>query len=63
VWRSVHLASDLEDLAHNWLVRSASKEVVGIHLLQTHSLFGHDILRRLLLRAPLVKSLSAALRF
>jgi hypothetical protein len=40
-----------------------NKEVVGIHVLLTRSLFGGGILRRLLLRVSLAKSTSAPLRF
>ena len=40
-----------------------NKEVVGIHVLLTRSLFGGDILRRLLRRVSLAKSTSAPLRF
>jgi hypothetical protein len=42
---------------------SFSKEVVGTHALLTRSLFGADILRRLLLRVSLAKLTSAPLRF
>jgi len=38
------------------------KEVVGIHVLLPHSLFGDDIPRRLLLRVSLAKPTSAPLR-
>jgi hypothetical protein len=39
------------------------KEVVGIHVLLTRSLFGDGILRRLLLRVSLGKPISAPSRF
>jgi transposase InsO family protein len=41
---------------------SPTKEVVGIHVLPSRSLFGGGTLRRLLLRVSLAKSTSAALR-
>jgi len=44
-------------------LRAVTKEVVGIHILLTRSLFGDDILRRLLLRVSLAKPPSAPLRF
>ena len=40
-----------------------TKEVVGIRVLLTRSLFACDILHRLLLRVSLAKSTSAPLRF
>jgi hypothetical protein len=48
-----------------WLsvVLYLSKEVVGIHVLLIRSLFGADILRRLLRRVSRVKPTSAPLRF
>ena len=39
------------------------KEVVGIRVHLTHSLFGHGMLRRLILRVFLAKATSAPLRF
>jgi hypothetical protein len=42
---------------------SLTKEVVGIHVLLTRSLFASDIPHRLLLRVSLAKSTSAPLRF
>src|ERR1700730_13298160 len=42
---------------------SITKEVVGIHVLRTRSLFACDILRRLLRRVSLAKPTSAPLRF
>ena len=42
---------------------AVSKEVVGIHVLLTRSLFDDGILRRLLLRVSLAKPIFAALRF
>ena len=44
-------------------LRAVTKEVVGLHVLLTGSLFGDDILRRLLLRVSLAKPTSAPLRF
>ena len=43
--------------------KAVTKEVVGIHVLLTRSLFACDILRRLLLRVSLAKPTSAPLRF
>jgi hypothetical protein len=40
-----------------------SKEVVGIHVLATHSLFACDTPHRLLQRVSLAKAISAPLRF
>jgi len=40
-----------------------NKEVVGIHVLLTRSLFGGGILRRMLPRVSPAKSTSVALRF
>jgi hypothetical protein len=45
-----------------WLL-GIIKEVVGIHVLLTRSLFGGGIPRRLLLRVSLAKSTSVPLRF
>src|SRR6516225_4967031 len=44
-------------------LRGASKEVVGIQVLLTRSLFGDGIPRRVLLRVSLAKPTSASLRF
>jgi hypothetical protein len=44
-------------------LQEITKEVVGVHVLLTGSLFGDDILRRLLLRVSLGKSTSVPLRF
>ena len=47
----------------NRALRAVTKEVVGLHVLLTGSLFGDDILRMLLLRVSLGKSTSVPLRF
>jgi hypothetical protein len=44
-------------------LRAVTKEVVGIHVLVTHPLFGGDILHRFLQRVSLAKSTSAPVRF
>jgi hypothetical protein len=44
-------------------LQAVSKEVIGIHVLPTRSLFGDGILRRLLRRVFLAKPTSAPLRF
>ena len=44
-------------------LQEVTKEVVGIHVLLTRSLFGDGIPRRLLLRVSLAKPTSAPLRF
>jgi hypothetical protein len=44
-------------------LRAVTKEVVGLHVLLTGSLFGDDILRMLLLRVSLAKPTSVPLRF
>jgi hypothetical protein len=44
-------------------LRAVTKEVVGIHVLLTRSLFACDILRRFLRRVSLAKSTSAPVRF
>jgi hypothetical protein len=44
-------------------VTNFTKQVAGIHVLLTRSLFGGDILHRLLRRVSLAKSTSAPLRF
>jgi hypothetical protein len=44
-------------------LQETTKEVVGIHVLQTHSLFACGIPRRLLLPVSLAKPTSAPLQF
>jgi hypothetical protein len=44
-------------------LQAVTKEVVGIHVLLTRSLFGDGILRNFLLRVSLAKSTSALVRF
>src|SRR5271165_5594145 len=44
-------------------LRAVTKEVVGIHVLVTRSLFGGDILHRFLQRVSLAKLTSAPVRF
>ena len=44
-------------------LQAVTEEVVGIHVLLTHSLFACDILRRLLPRNSLAKPTSAPVRF
>jgi hypothetical protein len=45
------------------MLLAGSKEVIGIHVPLTRSLFGCDILSRLLRRVSLTKPTSAPLRF
>src|SRR5262249_15736722 len=62
IWTSARAAlteTDEENVAGG----PVSKEVVGVHVLLTRSLFACDILRRLLLRVSLAKPTFAALRF
>ena len=44
-------------------LQEVTKEIVGIHVLLSHSLFACGILRRFLLRVSHAKSTSAPLRF
>src|SRR5580700_4629673 len=46
-----------------WRGKKVTKEVVGIHVLLTRSLFACDILRRFLRRVSLAKPTSAPVRF
>jgi hypothetical protein len=62
-WRT---AKDFAGRALNEKARERkeiTKEVVGIHVLLTRSVFGGGILHRFLQRVSLVKSTSAAVRF